>query len=227
MNYHSAFLWEKGKKQEENRISLLLQQVTIRKQAVLFACVCEGTNLDQRGVLESGYFTEALVEWFHRDMLRILEKKWSEREVEKSLQKEVDRILGEIRLYAQKKGFQEGLRFRGILLIDNLFWMFSRGKVNGYLVNRRLNQKNIRQIDTAWEKQQVCWEAGSIQKKVGMLLCIPQFVSFLDKAELTEVLAVEEKLTEERLQKRLQELWRVNVSRGEEGEAAAVYIRTG
>ncbi|MBQ7774742.1 MAG: hypothetical protein IJ379_02385 [Lachnospiraceae bacterium] len=226
MDYQSTFLWEKGAAQEYNRVSLILQQAVIRRQSVLLACVCESEQDGKDGVLESGYFTEALVEWFHRELTGLLQRKATEREVEKSLEREVDRLLKEICQYAAKREKREGLICRGLLLWENRFWLFSKGDAQAYLINRRFNQRNLHNIVSNAGMEQISWEAGNVQKRLGILLCTHNFLKHVDKKQAAEVLAPEGEISEERLQKRLQELWQEEVHKGKEASVGAVYIRT-
>lgn len=225
MHYNTAYLWEKGKESEYNPVSLILQQVNIRKQAVLFVCVCEGKNGKECGVLESGYFTEALVEWFHRDCLQLLEKKWTEAELERSMQREVERILKELCQYADKKGFLSNLQFSGMLFVEHRFWSFSKGEVPIFLINRRLGRKNMRQIVEGNDRQAVVWNAGSLQKRLGILLCTEDFLQHIESDVAAEALLSDGEQREERLQKCLQELWQTGGQVKKDACAGAVYIR--
>ncbi len=149
MEYNSGFVWEKGSGEAQSRVSLVLQQAQVRKKSVLLACVCEGGNEGDTGVTESGYFTEGLVEWFHREFVRICERKRPHEEIEQLLKREVARIQGEIGRFAAGKGLAEQLHYWGILLWDNRFWIFARGSCEGYLVNRRFQKKNLRRLGAA------------------------------------------------------------------------------
>lgn len=225
MHYNTAYLWEKGKEAQYNAVSLILQQINIRKQSVLFVCVCQGQNNKECGVLESGYFTEALVEWFHRDCLKLLEKKWTEAEVDRSIRGEVARVLKELGQYAQKKGFQNALQFAGMVFIEHRFWSFTMGNIPVFLINRRLGRKNMRQILKGNDKQGVEWETGSIQKKLGLLLCTADFLQTIEMDIAAEALLADGEKKEERMQKCLQELWRTGGQRDKDACAGAVYIR--
>lgn len=259
MKYCSTYLWEKGK-EEHNNVSLVLQQVRVAKRVVLLGCVCGMQQIvsDQEIVIKddvqhskealfaiSGRFTEALVEWFHRVCLEMIEKKKSMEELEKSLRKEVEAVLKEIHHYRQKQYIKEQPEFVGILLVEQWFCLFHFGNMQMFLVNRRYNRKHMRCIvgDTrisvgsesyvaigrdrmngGMRCRRVRWECGEVQKKIGILLCTEGLVKGMDMTEVAELLMPEGELKEERLQKRLQELWDVRTDKA--GNAAAVYIRT-
>ena len=225
MDYRSTYLWEKAECQEYNPVSLVLQQVTVHKQDVLLACVCESKQEGKEGVAESGYFTEALVQWFHKDMLQLLEKRDAEKELGKSLQKEVDRITREISQHAAKERHIEALQCKGLLLLENRFWLFSKGQTQAWLLNRRFNRKHIHLIGENSKENVVVWEEGIVQKRLGLLLCTSNFFRHVEEMEVAEVLALENDWSEERVQRRLQELWRENVLRGENASVGVIFVR--
>ena len=212
MRYCSTYLWEKGK-DEENSLSLMLQQVRVAKRSVLFACIC---GLEKN---ISGRFSEALVEWFHREALTLLERKGSMQELERSLEREMNEVKREIAQYRQKNPEEKKLEYAGILMVEQWFCLFGEGDMQVYLVNRRFNRKSMRMVERA-EKQY----SGEIQKKVGLLLCTPDFMKGMDLWEVAQLLMPEGEIKEERMQKRLQELWEVRKETS--GNTAAVYLRT-
>lgn len=226
MKYSSAYLWEKGSGKDEMPVSLLIQQVGMKRKKVLFACVCEGKNKGKLGVTESGYFTEGLVEWFHREGLHFCEKKMNPESMKKLLEKEVKRMLEEVQYYVRKQCGELQLCFQGILLWDNYFLLFAMGEGNCYLINRRFQKKNLRSIPVEKENNGIGWMCGGVQQRVGILLCTATGFKNLSEEELAEVLLAEGDLDEVRMEKRLKELWKENNRRGEEESIGAVYIRT-
>lgn len=246
MEYHSNFIWEKGN-EECMRISLVLQHVQIRKKSVLLACVCESGNEGEAGITESGYFSEGLVEWFHRSFLKQCERKLTDEEVEKLLRVEVQRIFGDIERFVAKKGLREQLHFWSILLWDNRFWIFSKGDCEGYLVNRRFQKKHLRRLGTPEQRRQhedvkqskgaglhrkaegsdrEQWLSGRLQRNLGILLCTAGFLENMEPEMAAEVLCLDGEITEGRLEKRLQELRQENIQRGGRKTAGAVYLHT-
>ena len=223
MEYYSNFIWEK-----DNsgccRVSLVLQHVIVRKKSVALACVCESENAGEAGVTESGYFTEGLVEWFHKHFLKKCEGKMSEAEVEKLLQTEVRRLLKEEEGFLKKRKLQGQLHYWGILLWESQFCLFCRGTCEGYLINKRFGKKNIRRL--GGELQQEQWFSGRLQRNLGLLLCTAGFMETLEKEEAAEVLNFDGEASDDRLEKRLRELWRENSSRGGKRIAGAIYLHT-
>lgn len=221
MEYQSNYIWEKGCTEDAFRVSLVLQHAQVRRQEVLLACVCESENEGEIGITEAGYFTEGLVEWFHRSLLKQCEGRLSDEGAEKLLGQELQRLQRDIKCFAEKKACQEAMSYTGILLWENRFWLFHKGKSQGYLVNRRFQRKNMRSLLTNKEEGLI---GGRLQKRLGILLCTEKFLSRLENTEAAEVLLPEGEVSEARLGKRLQELWQENIRRGGTTFAGAVYI---
>ncbi len=237
MRFCSTYLWEKGEERVHNPVSLVLQQVEVQKQSVMLVCVCRGrAEKDCDAAKEnndcevgercdeveiSGYFTEALVEWFHRECLKIMERKSTEAEPERSLHKEIEMIYDELAQYSEKKRVDFSFDCVGMLLVEQRFWLFSMGKGQAYLLNRRYNQKHMRSIvgtSAFGQEDAFGWESGLLQKRLGILLGVEDILGQVGADMVTEVLIGEE-FTEERLQKRVRELW--------EGQGKnVIYFRT-
>lgn len=225
MNYISAHLWERGGMEEQMRISLVLQQAQIKKKAVLLACVCQSDNEGKIGVMEGGYFSEGLVEWFHKEGVLCFEKGVLH-EIEKGLRNEVEKLLEELEKFIEKNGRVPALHFWGILLWESDFWIFSKGNCEGYLLNRRFQKKNISSIKLSKKMQEMNWLQGKVQHKLGILICTAGFLANLEKEEIVEVLIPNGEVSEERLQKRLTELWKESSKRGNDKSVGAVYLRS-
>lgn len=226
MRCNSAYLWEKSRSDLEMPVSLLLQQALVCGKNVLLACVCEGRNGGRLGVTESGYFTEGLVEWFHREFLKKCERKTDEEVLEKALEKEIQRLQKELKHYMNKKMKDTGIHFWCMLLYDDSFFILAKGTCKGYLINRRFREKNFKEIILNEKEDGLCVLKGKVQRKLGILICTDSYLSKLKNEETIEVLNPEEELEEERMKKRLEELWRECVSRGETQSVGAIYVRT-
>lgn len=224
MKVLSAHLWEKGEEMHMP-ISVVLQQAEVGRKTVVLACVCEGRNTGEAGVTESGYFTEGLTEWFHREGVKLCERKGDER-VADSLYSELERLQKENREYMQKKGLEPSLHYWGIFMWESKAWIFAKGDCRGYLLNRRFQKKNLREILDSQEQIKGTWLKVAIQKKLGILLCTKEFLEEANKEECLAVLMPEGEITEERMQKRLQELCGEQKRKGRGTAAGAIYLRT-
>ncbi len=223
MNYNSAYLWEKGCECEMSPISLVLQQAVVRRHEVVLACICEGKSDEETGMTESGYFTEGLTEWFHRELLQLCERKGYE-DIGRSLKRVLERMHKEIVHYVQKKERKSDLHCVGMVCVGDAFWLFQQGDCACYLLNKRYNRKHIKRIGVDRESKEAYFQ-GKLQKKVGLLFCTSGYGNCLKPEELAEVLVTEGSCSEERMQKRLQELWLENARRGEKHAVGAIWLK--
>ena len=221
MSMNSQCLWEKGGSVDINPVSVVLQQVSCQKKEALLACVCEGFGEENEAATQSGYFTEQLVEWFHKRYLKKLMEKGREGEITKDLEEELDKITQELIRYAKRSGVSK-IQYSGILIQNSQCWIFCRGETGLFLFNRRFNKAYVKPIVLSEEKRV---REGRIQKNVGLLLCTASFCQVFNKEEVTGVLFGDKKQSEESIRKQLMELWREGEIRGLQN-AGAVFIRT-
>ena len=225
MKVLSAHLWEKKEDVSHMPISLVLQQACAGRKTIVLACVCEGKNTGEAGVTESGYFTEGLTEWFHRECIQLCERKEEERAAD-SLKREIVCLEKEACEYMNKKGLESKLHYWGILLIENRAWIFARGACKGFLLNRRFQKKNMREISMPGSVEKSSRQQVEVQKRIGILLCTEEFLNGWKPADAAEILIPDGELTEERMEKRLQEIWQEQVRLGRGTVAGAVYLQT-
>ena len=229
MKYYSHYVWESGSVERQNPVSVVLQQVKLRKGSCLLVCICDGTESGENACLVSGYLTERLVEWFHHKYIPTLQKKTQDRSASQVLGEELKKIEEELEEYGRQKGTVPKYDVLGMAVWDSEYCCFLKGKCKGYLFNRRFNKKQMRNLKTlvyqGEEEHRIQLAQGSMQKGVGILLCSPLFDSNISGEEMLEVLW-EEHLEDGDIQKRLGELWKENKKRGETGHAGAVFFRT-
>lgn len=225
MKVLSAHLWEKKEDVSHMPISVVLQQACVGKRTIVLACVCEGKNAGEAGVTESGYFTEGLTEWFHRVGIRLCERK-EEEKAATALGTEIARLEKENREYTGKNGLESRLHYWGIFLIEDRAWIFARGECKGFLLNRRFQKKNMKEIIISPQTEKGSWFPVKIQKRVGILLCTEGFSKGWTREACVEVLIPEGELFEERMEKRLQEVWREQIRMERCTMAGAIYLRT-
>lgn len=207
-------------------ISLLLQQAIVDKNDVLFACVCESAKVGEPGIMESGYFTEGLTEWFHREGILLFGKERKNKEPEKSLLREIVRLEDENTDYLEKKRMEPGLQYWGILMCEQRGWIFCRGECKGYLINKRFQKKQIQEILDTKKREDFIWQEVKIQRHLGILISTGDFLKEMEKEELSEVLAPDTNMTEARMQKRLKEIWKEQKCRSGANSVGAIYLRT-
>lgn len=233
MQYYSHYIWESGSEEKNNPVSVALQQVSRKTQHYLLACICDGEMV-------SGYFTERLVEWFHGQFLQQTAKRaCSDKDICKSLEKELARIQGELAEFCMLKNQENSYQVWGILLWNDRAWLFQKGNAKGYLFNRRFNRRQrkglhispkiSREIIGEASKESALTEPlrlvpGRIQRKIGILLCTSEFGCSITEEEMIQVL-FEDFLDDKKIRKRLEEIRRADVDREHGSAAGAIYIR--
>ncbi len=223
MKFCSHYLWEKGRSLLCNPVSIVLQQAEFEKREILFACVCDSTLEGQEGVAESGYFSERLTEWFHKRYLKQFVKNKKTEAALWDLQQERDMILQELKKAHGKKGQEGGLHFCAILIQDNRFIMMQKGLCHIFVLNKRYNTPQMKR----WEQfDNIGLCEGKIQRNLGLLLCTNSFANRITKKNYREVLFLDRKPEDERLQKRLTEVWKDMEMSEPMDSVGAIYIRT-
>lgn len=221
MNISAQCLWEKGDSVDINPISVVLQQVSARKCEALLACVCEGGGKGIHAARGSGYFTERLVEWFHQKLIKKFIENMRETEITTALQDEINKIMQELRRY-NKNREELPMHYSGILVCNNLCWMFQKGQTQILLYNHRYNKMNKREVILPQEEKVF---EGRIQKNVGVLFCTKDLTELFESQELLEVFWGEHKTDEHHMYKRMQELWKVGLNRNM-SKVGMIYIWT-
>lgn len=213
--------------------SLVLQQLVYRKGRVpvLFACIRTEESLSHEK--NSAYFAEQLLAWFRERqqwLVRCVGKETVAKEmgaaangldeVENELCHKIAQIDEEIAIYnrMQQKAMQE-IGLAGLFCIGNRFWLFSRGNVGVYLLNRRFERTNCMCLSREClqgEGMQGKVEllSGLMEADIGLLLATGDFIANMTRQELQECLAVKELKIQEQANRRLQELGRAAERRG-------------
>lgn len=227
MKYFSHYYWESS--DGENPISVILQQVKLRKGRCLLACICDGSKSSSQKSLVSGYFTERLVEWFHQKFIPAKQKGLQENSIFRMLTEEMKQIEEELQEYEKQKGIVAVYDILGMILCEQFFCCFGQGGCKGFLFNQRFNKKQRRNLKGIMlqpeEDRRIQVVQGSLQKGIGILLCSALYDTEISEEEMVEVLS-EEHLQDKDIQKRLKELWKENQKRGECGNAGAIFFRT-
>lgn len=221
MNINSQYLWEKESSVDINPISIVLQQISVKKSKALLACVCESGRQNANAAMDSGYFTERLVEWFHQKFIKKFMLSMREAEITDALQEELNIITQELKRN-NKNREERRMHYSGILICNNWCWMFQKGHTHIFLYNRRYNTKNKKKVILPDEEKVF---EGRIQNNVGVLLCTETMTELFEDQELMEVFWGEHKVDEIHMRNRMYELWKVGASRNM-NKVGMIYIWT-
>lgn len=210
MGIVSNYIWERAADGGTSPVSLVLQHVKLRGREVCLLCICNSSR-QERG----GYMAEQLVEWFHRVCLPACEGR-TVLPPEELLEPELRRIRKEL-MAQEAESAAETLDYGGMLLIGSRFYLFGEGDVMVQLVNYRYNRPRLKPLTAPL--------AGRIQRGAGLLLHTPGLTSHLETEEVCQILHGEGPWREERLGRRLRELFQESRSRGNTAQAGGIYLQ--
>lgn len=196
MSIVSNYIWEGAVDGGMNPVSLVLQQVKVRGREIGLFCI---SSCSQEPA-QSGILTEWLVEWFHRSCLPACEGRRLP---------QPDALLERELTGRQSYG--------GILLIGSRFYLFGQGEISIQLVNYRYNRPRLKPLTMPL--------SGRIQKGVGLLLHNGELTKNLLPEEINEILHGEGVWQEQRIGKRLRELYLEGRSRGNTGPVGGIYLQ--
>lgn len=206
MGFVSNYIWERAVDGGINPISLVLQQVKVRGREICLACICS-SSVQELG----GQVAERLTEWFHRGCLPACEGRTLPMPAE-LLEPELERICGSL-----TQGRRDALEYGGLLLIGSRFYLFGEGDVTVQLVNYRYNRPHMKALAAPM--------AGRMQKGIGLLLHTSELYCGLQREEICQILHGEGVWREERIGRRLRELYREGRSRGSTGAVGGIYLQ--
>lgn len=217
MKFYTSCYWQ----QARNASALLLQQYVCQGTPVHFACVCDGKEGDARA---GGYMTEQLLQWFRKLSLRRLTRKTEKAlgEAAAGLERTVLRADDEL---AEAGITEQGQRVSlgGIFCVGESFFLYYRGEQKIYLINTGFGRVHVKRLGT--ESEAFCVEMGSLQPDIGLIFATTSFWERITEQMIKEALFVREVVTEEQMQKHLNELGE-EAQRREGRDMAALFIRT-
>lgn len=212
MQYFATHYWRSG---EKNTASLVLQQAYHKRKRmpVLLACI-------QKNGREKSAFSGEAIDWFYGKCLELCN-----RNGEKGI-KTVERAFTDFLKQAIQEKACDNSEFEvaGILIVGKCFVMFQKGRQRIRLINTRNHCSFCR--DIAIDGASVgglCFQAGIIQKGVGILLTTDVFDENISCDMVQECLNVRELRTQEQVDKHLRELGSV-AKKNEKNSLGAVLI---
>lgn len=204
MSIVSNYIWEKGLDGGRNPVSLIAQQAGLKGREICLFCVCESPQGEW-----GGRVTEQLVDWFHKICLPACGGR-RQPVLEELLEEELYEIEREL------PGKDRG-SYGGLLLMGNRFYLFGRGNIEVRLVNCRYNRPQMKELGFPL--------SGRIQRGAGLLLHTPLLTEKLEQEEVCQILHGEGRWQEERIARRLKELWQEGRSRGNTGPVGGIYLQ--
>ena len=199
---------------------LLLQQLKGKrgKKPVLFACLCDAES--NSGA--SAYFATHIIDWFRYEGLPLCGNgKTKEMEqLQKKLEKKLEQILADIfMIYPEQK-----MHFNGMICVGDALCFFYQGKQRICLLNKLFERDHIKRLNAPDQpEERMVFQQARIQAGAGLLLGTESFFEAFGREELEECLEIQVMDREERMQKRLQELGKETIRRGQ-SSVAVIWI---
>ena len=180
---------------------MLLEQVRIGKERILFAVVCDGIGGMQDGEYASGLVVTELKQWFFDEGVDIIRRSIGQREQIKIYIKSLDRrlhlISEKLMKYGENKSCSLGTTCSGVLLLGSRYLMFSVG--DSCLMRMSMRRRKCLNKPDVNEKGQllrcigsegwypVCYSNGFLRKKDMLLLGTDGFFRFLRSEDIDDL----------------------------------------
>ncbi len=224
MKYLTGYVWQAsqglGTQKTPRESSILLQQVSFGRCNVVLACVIGP------GVV-GGYVTSGMKAWLMDRGKALFGKQVEERVVQKEVEKELERLYGEVSRYICKEKMDKQVRIdvSGILIAEQDCWVIQGEESSSFLLNRCFQRTHCKEIENTG-RGYLRVTAGHIQKCVGVLLGTNKFLKSISGEAVKQCLAAQDIVREEQIGLRLKELAEESRRQGYSEECSAVYIRS-
>ena len=247
MKYRTGVYWERGRIADVNQDSVILLQVLTGRGRILLAAVCDGMGGLAEGETASGYVTMRLQEWFYESLMGAIRKKKPFWVIRRSLDRLTYHMQERLSVYGDQEKCGLGTTMTVLLLWERTFLLWHLGDSRVYRLcneyGRRRNGDGLNNMlcmtrDHVKGKNMLTkcvgsfgyerpdFLMGTLRDEEAMLLCSDGFRHHVTKKELEDALNPGQVREEEQIMRRLQEIGRVCMQRGERDNMSAVYIRT-
>lgn len=247
MKYITNAYWEKGNLHPVNEDSLLLLQALTMRGRVLLAAVCDGMGGMEQGEYASGYITEELITWFYDGLLPAIGKKKPVWIIRRSFQRKLYQIHRKMRRYGEQHKIAFGTTMSVLVLWEKKYLMWHLGDCRIYCLTERGGFRkrqyggrgNIFLLTedhrTDTNRLTKCvgsftpyfvpdFKSGIVRNKEVFILCSDGFWNLIKDEDLEQALSFVELTEEEQIGRRLKELGKAAVRRGEKDDISAVCV---
>ena len=200
-------------RQNEDSLSLLLQQYLCGEVPVCLGCICGGA-MSEAGV-KGGQITGWLFKEFRElSLYKAVEK--PEKIFEK-MKRKLDR-------YWTNCCVLQDFWTAGVLCIGNVFLLFYKGAVQVHLYNTYFGRSALQRIGGGCsESSELQFHIGSMEANIGILLASESFCMQFSGEELRNCLAVKDIKDPMQVQKRIRELGNSAEKKGGRNMAALLF----
>ena len=225
-------LYEKGMR-ESNQDSIALQKILTKKGEVILAALCDGMGGMEEGETASGYVAEKVSCWFYEELPMLLEKHTGRKIIKRSLCRKLFHLHVDLKEYGKKKNIITGTTVSILLIIGNRYMICHLGDSVVYLLNKRLRRMTNIHGNAASQIHR-CIGAGKfyppdiiygkVRRHTGFILASDGFDHMLEPSEIYCSLKDRFIKNGDWVEKRLRELARKAVQRGETDNISVIYL---
>ncbi len=238
MRYVTGVYWSAGGTVCGNQDSLLLMQVLTARGRVVLAAVCDGMGGLCRGEAASACVTEQLQSWFYDTLLHAIRKKKRLWVIRRSLDRLVFQMQYCIQKYADQEKISIGTTMSVLVLHEKNYLLWHLGDSRIYRLRKGRHKINRLTKDHAAGANCLTkcigsfgyfrpdYQMGVVGKGEGFLVCSDGFWRCITEKELADVLSPMQTAGERQIEKRLGEIAKCNIKRGERDNMSAIYIKT-
>lgn len=233
MKILSGVYWDKGKR-AQNQDSVTLQQVVTKRGRIVLAAVSDGIGGLTEGETASGYIMEKIVRTFYEQILSLFERKKGKNAFRRCMLRCFYELNQELNRYAAERELRLGATVSLLLIGKGRYMIFHlgdsrvyqcRGKTLKKLTEDHSQSCGLLKCLGSFGFQYPQIRMGRIRRHTGFLLCTDGFYRRMSREEAGEALSPKEIGEEQQVEKRLQELGRRVLRRGEQDNASAIYIQ--
>lgn len=245
MKYIANAYWEKGNVRPINEDSLLLLQSLTVRGRVLLAAVCDGMGGMEQGECASGYLTEELITWYYDSLIPAVGKKKPIWVIRRSFQRKLYQICRRMEVYGNSHEIALGTTMSVLVLWEKRYLIWHLGDCRIYYLTEKKGfirgtaGRKIalltRDHNEDLSKLTKCvgsfvpyfvpdFVTGIIPREGIFLLCSDGFWHLIREEEMEQVLSLKELTDEKQIEKRLQELGKAAIRRGERDNISALCV---
>lgn len=233
MHYEVSVYWDAGAVKTYNQDSILVLQALTGRGRIVMAAVCDGMGGMAQGETASGYVTEELTVWFYDSLLSAIGKRKPLWIIRRSLERKVYQMQNRMRDYAGKRKIDFGTTMSVLVLWERKYMLWHLGDSRIYQLghrNRLMTQDHVQGTNRltrcvgSFGFFPPVFQLGMFRKRTAFLLCSDGFWHRLQEQEIQEVLQPD-KVKAGTCERRLKELAKAAIRRGERDNISAIYIK--
>lgn len=233
MNILTGIYWDQGRR-ENNQDSIVLQQVRTNCGRVLLAVVCDGVGGLDQGENASGFVGERLTEIFYTELIPLIQRRKGRKAILRSLLRCVYSVREELHRYAAEREISLGTTLSLLLLWKRRYLILHLGdsRIYHYQGNGRRQltrdhsdgRNQLTRCLSSFPYQVPDIRFGRRWGKCAFLLCTDGFYKKQDETgfSLLDPAGVD---SGQQAGKRLEEMEKQALKRGEQDNLSAVYVK--